>query len=201
MFGIVAIFAGVNEFIAMPMSSSGWKWVHGILGVLFIAAGIMAFFRPQGTFVALATIFAWFILFKGIFDVIAALMVRGDLWWLLLTVGILEILLGFWAAGYFRGSAILLVVWIAVFALFRGMERDHGRVQAAQPRQGTTAGGGYLRARRRSARARDAPFRAQVARTSTMGHSGEYLGHASSSSRWTAPGSSPIRSCAAAPRT
>ena len=36
-------------------------------------------------------------------------------------VGILEILLGFWAAGYFRGSAILLVVWIGVFALFRGL--------------------------------------------------------------------------------
>ncbi len=121
MFGIVAIFAGVNEFMAMPMSSTGWKWVHGLLGVLFIAAGITAFFRPQGTFVALATIFAWFILFKGIFDVLAALMVRGDLWWLLLTVGILEILLGFWAAGYFRGSAILLVVWIGVFALFRGL--------------------------------------------------------------------------------
>jgi uncharacterized membrane protein HdeD (DUF308 family) len=121
MFGIVAIAAGVNEFIAMPVSTRGWKWIRGILGVVFIAAGIVAFFRPEGTFVALASIFAWFVLFKGIFDVTLALVVRRDLWWGLLIVGILEILLGFWAAGYFKGSAVLLVAWIAAFALFRGI--------------------------------------------------------------------------------
>ncbi len=121
LFGVVAIFAGVNEFMAMPASSSGWKWVRALLGVLFIAAGITAFFQPRGTFVALATIFAWFILFKGIFDITTALMIRGDLWWLLLTVGILEVLLAFWAAGYFRGSALLLVIWVGIFALFRGL--------------------------------------------------------------------------------
>jgi uncharacterized membrane protein HdeD (DUF308 family) len=120
-FGIIAIAAGVNEFVALPMSSGGWKWVRALLGVIFIVAGIVAFFQPYGTFTALAAIFAWFILFKGIFDVIAALMLRVDLWWALLLVGILEIALGFWAAGYFRGSAILLVVWIAAFALFRGI--------------------------------------------------------------------------------
>jgi uncharacterized membrane protein HdeD (DUF308 family) len=121
MFGIVAIAAGVNEFVAMPASSGGWKVVRAVLGLLFIGVGITAFFQPQGTFTALATIFAWFILFKGIFDVIASLMLRGDLWWALLLVGVLEILLGFWAAGYFRGSAILLVIWIGVYALFKGI--------------------------------------------------------------------------------
>jgi uncharacterized membrane protein HdeD (DUF308 family) len=120
-FGIVAIAAGVNEFIAMPASSGGWKVLRALLGLLFIAAGIMAFTQPYGTFTALATIFAYFILFKGIFDVIAALMLRRDLWWALLLVGVLEILLGFWAAGYFRGSAFLLVIWIAIFALMRGI--------------------------------------------------------------------------------
>ena len=42
------------------------------------------------------------------------------LWWLILILGIAEILLAFWAAGYFRGSALLLIAWIAAFALVRG---------------------------------------------------------------------------------
>src|SRR5205809_4494127 len=110
MFGIVAIAAGVNELIAMPRSTSGWKIARGLLGVLFIIAGIVAFFQPAGTFVALASLFAWIVLLKGIFDVCLSLIgPKIGLWWVILIVGILEILLGFWAAGYFRGSAILLV--------------------------------------------------------------------------------------------
>ena len=73
LFGIVAIAAGVNEFIAMPSSTTGWKIARGILGALFVIAGIVAFFKPGGTFVALASLFAWIVLFKGIFDVTVAL--------------------------------------------------------------------------------------------------------------------------------
>jgi uncharacterized membrane protein HdeD (DUF308 family) len=36
-------------------------------------------------------------------------------------VGVVEILLAFWAAGYFRGSAILLVAWVAALTLMRGI--------------------------------------------------------------------------------
>jgi uncharacterized membrane protein HdeD (DUF308 family) len=122
LFGFVAIGAGVNELIGIGASSRGWKVVHGILGALFIVAGIVAFFRPQGTFVALASIVAWVLLFKGIFDIVLALMTHpAHLWWVGLIVGAIEILLAFWAAGYFRGSAILLVVWVAAFTLMRGI--------------------------------------------------------------------------------
>jgi uncharacterized membrane protein HdeD (DUF308 family) len=122
LFGIVAIGVGINEFLAISVSTSGWKWVHGILGVIFIAAGIVAFFRPAGTFVALASIVAWVLLFKGIFDITLALMTHGShLWWVGLIVGVIEILLAYWAAGYFRGSALLLVAFVGVFALMRGI--------------------------------------------------------------------------------
>jgi uncharacterized membrane protein HdeD (DUF308 family) len=122
LFGFVAIGAGINEFLAIGVSTRGWKIVHGILGVVFIAAGIVAFFRPQGTFVALAAIVAWVLLFKGIFDIILALVSHpAHLWWVGLIVGTVEILLAFWAAGYFRGSAILLVAWVAALTLLRGI--------------------------------------------------------------------------------
>ena len=122
LFGFVAIGAGINEFFAIGVSTRGWKTVHGVLGVVFIAAGIVAFFRPQGTFVALAAIVAWVLLFKGIFDIVLALISHpAHLWWVGLIVGVVEILLAFWAAGYFRGSAILLVAWVAALTLLRGI--------------------------------------------------------------------------------
>jgi uncharacterized membrane protein HdeD (DUF308 family) len=122
LFGFVAIGAGINEFLAMGASTTGWKIAHGILGVIFAAAGIVAFFRPQGTFVALAAIVAWVLLFKGIFDIVLALVSHpAHLWWVGLIVGSIEILLAFWAAGYFRGSAIILVAWVAALTLLRGI--------------------------------------------------------------------------------
>jgi uncharacterized membrane protein HdeD (DUF308 family) len=122
LFGFVAIGAGINEFLGMGASTRGWQIVHAVLGVLFIVAGIVAFFKPQGTFVALASIVAWVLLFKGIFDIVLALMVHpAHLWWVGLIVGVVEILLAFWAAGYFRGSALVLVVWVAALTLARGV--------------------------------------------------------------------------------
>jgi uncharacterized membrane protein HdeD (DUF308 family) len=44
-----------------------------------------------------------------------------DLWWLRLLLGLLEIGLGFWAAGDFGHQAILLVVFVGVAALTRGI--------------------------------------------------------------------------------
>ena len=106
----------------MGASTRGWKIVHGILGVLFVVAGVVAFFRPAGTFAALAALVAWVLLFKGIFDIVLALVSHPEhLWWVGLVVGVIEILLAFWAAGYFRGSAILLVAWVAALTLMRGI--------------------------------------------------------------------------------
>ena len=122
LFGFVAIGAGISEFLMIGASTTGWRIAHGVLGVIFIAAGIVAFFRPQGTFVALAAIVAWVLLFKGIFDIVLALISHpAHLWWVGLVVGTIEILLAFWAAGYFRGSAIILVAWVAAMTLLRGI--------------------------------------------------------------------------------
>jgi uncharacterized membrane protein HdeD (DUF308 family) len=43
-------------------------------------------------------------------------------WWLGLVAGILEILLGFWASQqYLSVKGALLLVWVGLFALFRGI--------------------------------------------------------------------------------
>jgi uncharacterized membrane protein HdeD (DUF308 family) len=44
-----------------------------------------------------------------------------ELWWLQLVLGIVEIVLAFWVAGNFREKAILLVVYVGIVALVRGI--------------------------------------------------------------------------------
>jgi uncharacterized membrane protein HdeD (DUF308 family) len=123
LFGFMAIFAGINEFMALSVSSSGWKIVRIILAVLFLIAGIWALVHPYNAFATLAGLVGFFLLFKGIFDLMAAFMARGafELWWLQLTVGILEILLAFWVAGSFKSKVILLVAYVGIIALSRGI--------------------------------------------------------------------------------
>jgi len=121
--GAVCIAAGVNEMLAVGASSGGWKVVRGVLGVLFVLIGIVALVYPNRTFVEVAAIFSFFLVLKGSFDVVTALLLRRevDLWWVPLLVGVAEILLGFWAAGNFGREAVLLVVWVGAAALARGI--------------------------------------------------------------------------------
>ncbi len=123
LFGFVALMAGVNEFLQIAMSTSGWKIVHGILGVLLLIAGIWALVHPHNAFATLAALMGFFLLFKGIFDLTVAFVTKDqfELWWLQLIVGILEILLAFWVAGSFKRSATLLVAYVGIIALARGI--------------------------------------------------------------------------------
>jgi uncharacterized membrane protein HdeD (DUF308 family) len=63
------------------------------------------------------------VLIKGIFDITVAFVTKDqfELWWLQLIVGLLEILLAFWVAGSFRHQVILLVAYVGIIALSRGI--------------------------------------------------------------------------------
>jgi uncharacterized membrane protein HdeD (DUF308 family) len=123
LFGIVAICAGILEFGVLMMAVGWWKLLHGVLAVAFIVAGIVAFVHPGNTFAALAAVFSFFLVIAGTFDIVIAISVRREIevWWLQLIVGIIEVLLGFWAAGYYGRSAVLLVAWVAAIAIMRGI--------------------------------------------------------------------------------
>jgi uncharacterized membrane protein HdeD (DUF308 family) len=121
--GALCFAAGLNEFLTLGATGGGWKVVRVILGVLFVVIGIVALAYPHRTFVEVAAIFSFFLVLKGAFDAMFALMTKdeNDLWWIGLIVGAAEILLGFWAAGNFGREAVLLVVWIGAGALARGI--------------------------------------------------------------------------------
>ena len=123
LFGVVAIMAGVLEFGVMFMAEGWWKVLNGLLAVVFIVTGIVSFIHPGNTFAALAAVFSFFLIFAGTFDIIIAISARHEIevWWLQLISGILELLIGFWAAGYYGRSAVLLVAWVAAIAIIRGV--------------------------------------------------------------------------------
>jgi uncharacterized membrane protein HdeD (DUF308 family) len=123
LFGTIAVTAGLLELVVASIAEGGWKVLHAILGVLFVAIGVIAFVTPGGTFVALAATVSFFFVVAGAFDVVAALATRveNQAWWFQLLAGAIQVGLGFWAAGNWGRSVVLLVAWIGAVAMFRGI--------------------------------------------------------------------------------
>ena len=122
LFGIVMLAASAIELFAVFIAQGGWwKVGHGVLALIFLATGIVSFVHPGDTFVALAAVFSFAFIAKGIFDLVVGLMGGMEHRWLLIILGIVEIGVGFWAAGDFGNAAILLVVWVGFTALFHGI--------------------------------------------------------------------------------
>jgi len=123
LFGFVAIFFGINEFMAIGGASTGWKIFHALFGVIFILVGVIALIHPYDTFETLAGLMSFFLIFLGIFNLVLAFATKSehDFWRVTLIVGIVQLLLGFWAAGYFGREEFLLVIFVAAMCLMRGI--------------------------------------------------------------------------------
>ena len=121
--GVLFLFAMLNEVMIAAVRAS-WRWLHIVMAVLFAFGAGWAFARPLDAFWTLASILGLLLIFRGTLDIITSAETRevNSLWWLGLTAGILEILIGFWAAQqYLRVQGALLLLWVGLFALFRGI--------------------------------------------------------------------------------
>jgi uncharacterized membrane protein HdeD (DUF308 family) len=118
--GVTFLMTGVTQILSASRARD-WRWLYVVGGVLSILAGILAFVWPGRTLLVLAGILAWFLVFKGIVDIVAALSAHGrPYWWLGLILGVLELLLGIWAAGYPGRSLFVFVNLGGVYAVFYG---------------------------------------------------------------------------------
>jgi uncharacterized membrane protein HdeD (DUF308 family) len=124
LFGVLAITIGTME-VALAMVSRGWwRVLHGLLGAIFVATGVVAFFTPGNTFVGLAAVISFYFVFAGSWDLVSSLSMRQvPGWWIQLVSGLVELGLGFWAAGSFRISASLLVAFVGALAVIRGVSQ------------------------------------------------------------------------------
>ena len=121
--GVLFLFALFNEILIATVRAS-WRWLHIVMAVLFAFGAGWAFARPLDAFWTLASILGLLLIFRGTLDIITSAETRevNSLWWLGMVAGILEILIGFWAAQqYLRVQGALLLLWVGLFALFRGI--------------------------------------------------------------------------------
>jgi uncharacterized membrane protein HdeD (DUF308 family) len=121
--GVLFLFGMIDEFLIAAVLR-GWRWLHVVMGVIFAFGAGWSFARPYDAFWTLASILGLLLIFRGTLDIITSVDARGinGAWWLGMAAGILEILLGFWASQqYLSVKGALLLVWVGLFALFRGI--------------------------------------------------------------------------------
>jgi uncharacterized membrane protein HdeD (DUF308 family) len=123
LFGAVALGAALNEVLLASVSTRGWRMAHLVLAALSFAVGIVSFIHPGGTFVALAALVSFYLVFRGSFDLVMAFSLSHAVpgWWLLVITAISELLIGFWAGGSWDLSVVVLVAWVGAAALMRGV--------------------------------------------------------------------------------
>ena len=120
--GVVFLLGWFGELLIASMRTR-WRWAHVLMAIVFLFAACWSFASPFSAFWALATIFGLLLIFRGSLDVVTSISMRevNPAWWLGLIAGVLEILLGFWASQQeFPAEALLLLLWVGFFALFRG---------------------------------------------------------------------------------
>src|SRR6185312_5826797 len=120
-----------------------WRIAHGVLAVLLVGVGVVSLVNLGATIVTLAAIISFYFIFRGCFDIAMAFAgssVAG--WWVLLICGLVELGLGFWAAGSWNVSVVVLVAWVAAGAMVHGIGEIALAFQIHQGRRGITAMGG-----------------------------------------------------------
>ncbi len=120
--GALFLALGIFDLIVAFIDPS-WRIWHAILGVVAIGAGITAFVYPNSTFHVIAVLLAWYLFFKGTFDIVRSLAFRHqmDLWGLGLLGGAFELGIGLWALAYPGHSYVVLTLWVALIAIGRSI--------------------------------------------------------------------------------
>jgi uncharacterized membrane protein HdeD (DUF308 family) len=136
--GIWLIFTGIDELIVAGKATE-YKWLYIAGGVLSIIAGIVALVWPDATLLVISIFIAWFLLIRGLFDLVVALTnTHADYWWVLLLRGLVEILLGLWAIA--DGAELaLFVVLVGVGAIVYGVVEIFASLRLRQIDKATSA--------------------------------------------------------------
>jgi uncharacterized membrane protein HdeD (DUF308 family) len=102
--------------------SSNW-WMFAVRGVAAVIFGVLALIWPGQTLQALVLVFGAYALVDGIFAVIAGIAARGsfDRWWAVLLEGVAGIIIGLLTFFWPNITALVLVYFIAAWALITGI--------------------------------------------------------------------------------
>jgi uncharacterized membrane protein HdeD (DUF308 family) len=122
-FGVLLLLSAVNEIFRATITLGGWRIWHILFTVLLVIGAIIAFVNPGATFESLAIVVGIYFVFVGTYDIITSLfsISLSPIWWLQLLSGIAELVLGFLASSSFSSGVVVLVTYVSVLAIFRGV--------------------------------------------------------------------------------
>lgn len=94
-----------------------------IVGLIFLGSGIYAFFSPEGTFLALALLFAWSFLVSGGIEIVFSISNREELdnWVWTLIFGVITFLVGLLLLARPEITLITLSLSLGFLVLFRSI--------------------------------------------------------------------------------
>jgi uncharacterized membrane protein HdeD (DUF308 family) len=122
LFGGYALVDGIFNVIAFFKVVSH-QWALLIEGVIGIIAGMLTFAWPAITALVLLYLIAFWAIFTGIFEIIAAIRLRKVVAneWLLLLMGVVSLLFGLFILFAPGAGALAIVLWIGAYALVFGV--------------------------------------------------------------------------------
>jgi uncharacterized membrane protein HdeD (DUF308 family) len=144
LYGAYALADGVFAIGAATTRRSGRSaWWLLLVGILAILAGIVTFFWPGITAIALLVVIATWAIIKGIFEIVAAIELRKVIAheWLLALGGVISVLFGIVLFARPLAGALALVWIIGVYAIIFGISaialslrlRSHAGEDAYKP--------------------------------------------------------------------
>lgn len=122
--GIVDIGAAISgRGVGAQQLSGGHRVLLGLIGLVGVAAAVIAFFWPAITALALLFVIAWWAIIRGVLEIVAAWRLRAELTneWMWVLSGLLSIALGVILIARPGTGALALVLLIAAFSIAWGV--------------------------------------------------------------------------------
>jgi uncharacterized membrane protein HdeD (DUF308 family) len=122
LFGAYALADGIFNVIAFFKVASH-QWALLIEGVIGVIAGVLTFAWPAITALVLLYLIAFWAIFTGVLEIVAAVRLRKAISneWLLLLMGVLSLLFGLFILFVPGAGALAIVLWIGAYALVFGI--------------------------------------------------------------------------------
>jgi hypothetical protein len=120
--GAVLFFGALCEVVRALVGMKTW-WLNAGMAVLFAATGGVLLADRDATYTSPASLIAWYLMVRGALDVAVSVMNRGvdRTWGLLMTLGLVQAGLGFYAASPLSRSVDPVIVTLGGLCMLRAM--------------------------------------------------------------------------------
>ncbi|HEX7100796.1 MAG TPA: HdeD family acid-resistance protein [Acidimicrobiia bacterium] len=121
--GFLDIGAAITGRDASGPITAGSRILIAVVGLISVAAGLVAFFWPGMTALVLLFVIAWWAILRGVLEIAAAWRLRAELTneWMWVLSGLLSVALGVVLIANPGVGALAVVFWIGIFAIAWGV--------------------------------------------------------------------------------